>query len=76
MHMRLTTTLCTVTLTLGVANGAVAQATPCCEIVGIDARTGLVTAKVTASNASFQFRAVTPQAAKMILSPGAKSFVR
>ena len=71
--MRLTTMLCTVTLTLGVANGAVAQATPCCEIVGIDARTGLVTAKVTASNASFQFRAVTPQAARH-LRPGQKVY--
>ncbi|HUJ30860.1 MAG TPA: hypothetical protein VLY23_06230 [Candidatus Acidoferrum sp.] len=39
-----------------VAKGAVNPATPCCDITGIDASTGVVTARVNATGQTFQFR--------------------
>lgn len=58
--MRFMTPLTVVALSLAIASAAEAQATPCCEIVSIDPRAGLISAKVNASGQTFQFKVASP----------------
>src|SRR5688572_8964829 len=53
--MRFLSTLSIAALAVALAQPALAQG-PCCAITSIDARTGLVSAKVNASSQTFQFK--------------------
>ena len=58
--MRFMTSSTIVALSLALASVVAAQATPCCEIVSIDPRAGLISAKVNASGQTFQFKVASP----------------
>ena len=58
MHLKIAFSI--VALAVAIAATAGAQATPCCAIVSIDARTGLIAAKVNASGQTFQFKVGSP----------------
>lgn len=63
--MRLISILSVTALALSLASAASAQSA-CCAITAIDARTGLISAKVNSSAAPFQFRVPTPLMARTL----------
>ena len=63
--MRFIRILSVAALALALASAAHAQS-PCCAITGIDARTGLISAKVNSSAETFQFKVSTPLIARTL----------
>lgn len=58
--MRFMTLSSLAALSLALASSGDAQSKPCCTVVSIDARAGLISAKVTASGQTFQFKVASP----------------